>query len=122
MYNQTVLGADGLHPIGPGYDKMSQLTSQTIKDLVQRQMSKQRTDKDHDGLYDQLEPLFGTSPKIRDTDGDGLPDGEEKFICGTDPAKLDTDGDGNPDLCVALTPAPAPTETPLATPTPEPTP
>lgn len=35
----------------------------------------------------------GSDPALRDTDGDGLKDGEE-FLLGTDPSSRDTDGDG----------------------------
>jgi len=35
------------------------------------------TDSDNDGISDTLEYQYGTDPKNRDTDGDGLTDGEE---------------------------------------------
>lgn len=52
--------------------------------------------KVNDGLA--LEFLFGenSDPLVADTDGDGLPDGQET-LTGTSPAKADTDGDGLPD-------------------------
>ena len=52
--------------------------------------------KVYDGLT--LEFLFGVNsdPHSTDTDGDGLPDGQEVAM-GLSPAKSDTDGDGLPD-------------------------
>jgi hypothetical protein len=44
-------------------------------------------------LPDQREALFGSSPTLSDTDGDGLVDGSE-FLSLTDPASTDTDADG----------------------------
>ncbi|MDD7319040.1 MAG: thrombospondin type 3 repeat-containing protein, partial [Prevotellaceae bacterium] len=43
------------------------------------------TDSDHDGLIDTLEYQFGTDPKNPDTDGDGVPDGQEVLVDETDP-------------------------------------
>ena len=57
-----------------------------------------RHDADGDGLFDAAELLvYGTSTNSVDTDGDGLPDGEEPAT-GADPAVADTDGDGLSDL------------------------
>ena len=52
------------------------------------------TDKDGDGLIKSLEKKIGTDPKNRDTDGDGLSDGDEYNNYKTNPLKADTDGDG----------------------------
>ena len=54
-------------------------------------------DRDGDGLS-LADELFvhGTDPDLRDTDGDGLADGEE-VARGTNPLVRDTDGDGFPD-------------------------
>jgi len=54
-------------------------------------------DYDDDGLADVYETRIGTDPENRDTDGDGLTDGEEVLIYGTDPLDPDTDGDGTDD-------------------------
>lgn len=51
-------------------------------------------DTDLDGLYDIEEKEYGTDPKLYDTDGDGLSDGEEVRIYKTNPLNPDTDGDG----------------------------
>jgi hypothetical protein len=54
-------------------------------------------DWDGDGLSNEDEEKYGTDPYNRDTDGDGLTDGDEVHIYKTDPTKVDTDGDGYPD-------------------------
>jgi len=56
-------------------------------------------DFDKDGLSDRLEFDLGTDINNKDTDGDGLTDGQEILITGTDPldnldGDIDTDGDG----------------------------
>ena len=55
-----------------------------------------RADLDSDGLYDAREKLmFGTSPALSDTDGDGLLDGYELAqVPALDPLSADTDHDG----------------------------
>jgi len=50
-------------------------------------------DTDHDGLSDKREKEIGTDPKIADTDGDALTDGDEVNKYRTDPLKPDTDSD-----------------------------
>ncbi len=57
------------------------------------------SDRDGDMLTDQEEVVTGldghiTDPDDRDSDDDGLTDGEEYFYTGTDPNEPDTDGDG----------------------------
>ncbi|MDZ7290156.1 MAG: OmpA family protein [candidate division KSB1 bacterium] len=51
-------------------------------------------DKDGDGILNKDEKKYGTNPKVADTDGDGLSDGEEILTYRTDPLKADSDGDG----------------------------
>ncbi len=54
-------------------------------------------DEDEDGLATGPEVLvFASDPRQADTDGDGLPDGQE-ILQGTSPTQRDTDGDGRPD-------------------------
>ncbi len=56
-------------------------------------------DSDSDGLQDGEEVRVGTSPAVTDSDGDGLYDGRDpagfgESSLGTDPVLPDTDGDG----------------------------
>jgi outer membrane protein OmpA-like peptidoglycan-associated protein len=51
-------------------------------------------DEDNDGLTNAQERRLGTNPKVADTDGDGLSDGDEVKIYHTNPLRMDTDGDG----------------------------
>lgn len=53
-----------------------------------------KSDNDDDGVPDIIEDLIGSDPNNKDTDEDGLTDGEEYNIVGTDPVEKDTDGDG----------------------------
>ncbi|HOV72515.1 MAG TPA: IPT/TIG domain-containing protein [Candidatus Hydrogenedentes bacterium] len=54
-------------------------------------------DFDGDGLANLIEMMRGTNPANKDTDGDGLSDGDEHNVFGTDPLSADTDGDSLPD-------------------------
>lgn len=54
-------------------------------------------DNDTDGLNSTMEFLYGSDPFNSDSDGDGLPDGDEVLIHGTNPTLVDTDGDYIPD-------------------------
>jgi len=51
-------------------------------------------DEDQDGLTTAQERRLGTNPKVADTDGDGLSDGDEMRTYRTNPLRTDTDGDG----------------------------
>ncbi|MFW9922345.1 MAG: hypothetical protein ACFFDW_03550, partial [Candidatus Thorarchaeota archaeon] len=51
------------------------------------------SDLDEDGLPDDLEVVYKTNPRVKDSDGDSLLDGEEVFIYKTDPTLVDTDFD-----------------------------
>ena len=54
-------------------------------------------DSDGDGLWDGeewIEPSLATLPSVADTDGDGVSDGDELRVYGTNPNSADTDGDG----------------------------
>ncbi len=51
-------------------------------------------DSDGDGLPDWLELALGTSSSLKDTDGDGLWDGDEYYLYRTDPKASDSNGDG----------------------------
>lgn len=52
------------------------------------------SDKDGDELGKCLEEEIGTDPKVADTDGDGLTDGQEYLTYKTNPLQVDTDLDG----------------------------
>jgi hypothetical protein len=56
-----------------------------------------RNDTDWDYADDFVEWEQGTDPMLRDTDADGLWDGDELYAWGTDPLWWDTDGDGDGD-------------------------
>lgn len=51
-------------------------------------------DSDSDGLADVTETAIGTDPAVRDTDGDGLTDGDEEVMLNTFATIADGDGDG----------------------------
>ena len=51
-------------------------------------------DEDRDGLLNGDESRLGTDPRNPDSDGDGLPDGDEVNDHETDPLLEDTDDDG----------------------------
>jgi hypothetical protein len=56
-------------------------------------------DTDGDDLNNKRETLVGTDPNNKDTDGDGIWDGNEVFVTKTNPRDPDTDHDGLSDLC-----------------------
>ena len=59
--------------------------------------SAQSLHADNDGLHDSAElNTYNTDPNYRDSDGDGVIDGQE-VLNGTDPLLQDTDGDGDTD-------------------------
>ncbi len=91
----AVIGPDGLHPDGDGYQTMALFARENLLDASE---DNRPDDSDNDGIYDFAEADFGSSPQSFDTDGDGLSDGDEVFIHNTDPARADTDGDGFTDL------------------------
>ena len=56
-----------------------------------------RVDTDNDGLNMRQEYGYGSNPYNTDSDGDGIPDGQEVNQYGTSPSSSDTDGDTIPD-------------------------
>lgn len=54
-------------------------------------------DSDHDGLDDVREKQIGTDTRKKDSDEDGLNDGDEVIIWKTNPLNSDTDGDSYKD-------------------------
>ena len=57
-------------------------------------LTEENPDLDGDGLLNTEEKQIGTNPLNRDTDGDGLSDGDEVHKYRTNPLLKDTDGDG----------------------------
>lgn len=68
-----------------------------VDDYFKEEALSDPNDEDGDGLSNEEEAAHKTDPSSRDTDGDGLSDGDEVNIYKTDPTKVDTDGDGYPD-------------------------
>lgn len=68
-----------------------------VMNVIVSEDGKAFLDSDGDLLPDEYETAFGTSTSIADTDGDGLSDMDEITITMTDPLKNDTDGNGIPD-------------------------
>ncbi len=54
-------------------------------------------DSDEDGIDDSIEKTIGTDVQKKDTDADGLSDGDEILVWKTNPLNADTDGDTYPD-------------------------
>lgn len=68
-------------------------TSPTEYDSVQKRISDADADSDDDGISNIVEIGLGTDPQIRDSDNDGLADGEEVNTYLIDPLLEDSDGD-----------------------------
>ncbi len=71
-----------------------QVQNQTTKDSATATVLWQFLDDDEDGLSNNEEQIQGTSPEERDTDSDGLDDGEEVNYRKTNPLISDSDADG----------------------------
>lgn len=52
-------------------------TTQVLEGFKTRVKKQVESDRDHDGIFDDDESLFGTDPDNPDTDGDGFLDGDE---------------------------------------------
>ncbi|CCQ33063.1 conserved hypothethical protein containg van Willebrand factor type A domain (COG2304) [Halorhabdus tiamatea SARL4B] len=88
-YEENVTGTD---PLDPDSDAPSTEVNEADNGTIDG-----NEDFDGDHLSTIRERELGTDPLYADTDGDGLPDGFEKFVIGTDPLDTDTDDDGIPD-------------------------
>lgn len=76
----SILSEDGLHPDSPGYTAMTGIIAPALGEAIQELAARKVTDADRDGIYDYFEVhRYGTDPEKRDTDGDGISDGEEIF-------------------------------------------
>lgn len=87
----SIIGSDGLHPTGQGYQTMAGAAAQAIINFAN---ARRPIDSDGDGLYDYEEPIRGTSVTVADSDGDGILDGQEVWVYGSNPKSLDSDADG----------------------------
>ena len=67
------------------------------QEIIVRLTNPNLRDTDADGMNDGQEVTNGTNPLVTDSDSDGLSDGEEKAR-GTNPLSGDSDGDGLGDL------------------------
>jgi len=70
----------------------------TYHELFQTKTNPFQKDTDKDGLSDGQEMKWHTNPLVADTDGDGILDGDEVYKYQTNPLLVDTDGDGFSDL------------------------
>lgn len=80
--------------LSDGYEALTTYTSPIKWDSYCSGISDGEYDIDDDGLTNYQEMMQGTDPYNRDTDIDGLIDGDEVFIHQTDPLNEDTDYDG----------------------------
>ena len=84
--------------VGPSTQVVSVIETPT-RELNQENLPTQsptvniNEDTDGDGLSNSFELEIGTDPNKKDTDRDGLEDGEEVYQYGTNPKKNDTDSD-----------------------------
>jgi hypothetical protein len=62
------------------------------------QIPKTNYDTDNDGVFDDVEKIFGTDINNPDTDNDGISDMQELEVYKTDPLIADTDNDGVNDI------------------------
>ena len=73
--------------------KLTQIAVVTVTSEFKDQTATAVADVDGDGLSFMLESTLMTFPELKDTDEDGLDDGEEVRIWNTDPLNRDTDND-----------------------------
>lgn len=80
-----IISKDLLHPSPKGYTKMAEVVAGVLRGVIQTQAQSIRPDLDQDGIYDLFEAVYGTSPLLIDSDGDGFSDGDEVFSRFSDP-------------------------------------
>lgn len=109
-FPRRLLTPDGLHPSAEGYSYLAREFMRNLRGSMAKLALMHRPDFDLDGVFDLFEiPKFGTDPKIEDSDGGGVGDGEEIFFNFSDPLNSEDD---------LITPTPTPTVTPTVTLTP----
>lgn len=96
----SIVGSDGLHPVGAGYQQMANLAAAVVQQVGN---SIRPADADHDGIYDFKEAAFGATAGVADSDGDGVNDGTEVFTYHSKPNSLNSDGDDYTDADEILT-------------------
>ncbi len=77
-----------------GYEVFTLGTDPVLTDTDSNGITDDLEDYDEDELGNLDEYFYGTHSSMRDSDGDGLSDGEEILTYFTDPLCVDTDGEG----------------------------
>ena len=77
-----------------GYEVFTLGTDPVLTDSDSNGITDDLEDYDEDELGNLDEYIYGTHSSMRDSDGDGLSDGEEILTYYTDPLCVDTDGEG----------------------------
>ena len=77
-----------------GYEVFTLGTDPVLTDSDSNGITDDLEDYDEDELGNLDEYIYGTHSSMRDSDGDGLSDGEEILTYFTDPLCVDTDGEG----------------------------
>lgn len=82
---------------GSDADDCESIGDNSLKEDCIKNISNKSKDTDGDGLLDGDEELYGTDPRKPDTDGDGINDLDELSMYFTNPVVIDTDNDGYSD-------------------------
>ena len=83
LVSKRLLSDDQIHPTPAGYNALSIVLRDYLLKSFPKHATAMRIDQDDDLLYDIFErSKFGTDPQLRDTDGDGLIDGNDPTPAG----------------------------------------